>query len=117
MPSPSEAHPGARGLTTVLKRCTVPALVVSIDSDLLFPSEQQDLLAAFLPEATLVKLESSDGHDGFLLEMSAMGNLIKTYLQQHIPTILATAGCNIEERVEEDVVLHSVFGEVDSHFQ
>lgn len=45
-----------------------PTLVVSIDSDqLYFPSEQQRVAAA-LPHAELLTLDSLYGHDGFLVE-------------------------------------------------
>lgn len=44
------------------------ALVIGIETDGLFtPSEQREL-AAYIPQAQLVIIQSKDGHDGFLLE-------------------------------------------------
>lgn len=117
VPLPSEVHPNAQTLAAVLGSCGAPALIMSIHSDLLFPAEQQSLLATHLPDSRLVKLESSDGHDGFLLELSTVGDLIKTYLQQHFPRLFETVLCSSEEDTTEDETIpDSVFGEIDSQF-
>ena len=43
------------------------ALVVAINSDGLFTLVEQQELANSIPDARLVVVESTDGHDGFLL--------------------------------------------------
>ncbi|KAK4937186.1 L-homoserine-O-acetyltransferase [Elasticomyces elasticus] len=114
----TEAQPEVEALAHILSKCLTPALVVSIDSDMLFPPEQQVLLAAYLPDATLVKLQSSDGHDGFLLELETMDGLIRSFLLKHIPAAFAAAPILItQEECQEENSLNSVFGEMDSHFQ
>ncbi|KAK5293468.1 L-homoserine-O-acetyltransferase [Exophiala xenobiotica] len=115
---PADAHPDISSLAHILGNCKTPALIVSIDSDMLFPPEQQDLLATYLPNAQLVKLQSSDGHDGFLLELEATDEMIRSFLQQHNPAVFAAAPSDsTEEAMPVEASLHSVFGEVDSHFQ
>ncbi|EXJ75978.1 homoserine O-acetyltransferase [Cladophialophora psammophila CBS 110553] len=111
---PSEEHPSTESVAAVLATCTAPALVVSIDSDLLFPSEQQTLLANSLPQAKLMKLDSSDGHDGFLLEMSAMEEPISTFLRDHNANIFEAPVFGDDEDDNEEVVTDSVFGELES---
>ena len=58
---------------------TAPALVVSIDSDVLYPPVEQEELAAALPDARLVTLRSPHGHDAFLIEGEAVGALVKDF--------------------------------------
>jgi homoserine O-acetyltransferase len=57
---------------------TIPrgALVIGIDSDGLFtPSEQREL-AAHIPDAQLVIIQSKNGHDGFLLEFEEINRCV-----------------------------------------
>lgn len=53
-----------------------PALVVDIDTDVLFTSAQSDALAALLPNATRATLTSEHGHDGFLIEWAGLAPLV-----------------------------------------
>lgn len=63
----------------VLNSIQQPALVVGIDSDVLYPlSEQQDLVE-HLPRATLETLSAPHGHDSFLLELEALNDLVGTW--------------------------------------
>jgi homoserine O-acetyltransferase/O-succinyltransferase len=110
-------QPNTERVTKVLETCSsLPTLVVSIDSDLLFPPEQQILLAEALPQATLVKLDSSDGHDGFLLEMSAMADAISQFLRVVVPTLYETTTDHSSEEDESHTVINSVFGEMEADF-
>jgi homoserine O-acetyltransferase/O-succinyltransferase len=63
-----------------LKVATMPALVLGIDSDLLYPLAEQQALATALPNATLKVITSEDGHDGFLLEQDQVGSYITEFL-------------------------------------
>ncbi|OAL27527.1 hypothetical protein AYO22_03431 [Fonsecaea multimorphosa] len=117
MQLPFEEHPSLKSVAAVLASCTAPALVVSIDSDLLFPADQQTLLANSLPQAKLMKLDSSDGHDGFLLEMSTMEESISAFLRDHCASIFeAPALDGGVDGDKDDVVTNSVFGELEVHF-
>lgn len=54
----------------------VPALVVAVDSDVLYPPEEQIELAAGLRQARLAWLRSPHGHDAFLIEAEALNELL-----------------------------------------
>lgn len=66
--------------SALLSQLQMPALVVGIDSDALFPIEEQQLIAAYLPNAQLVTLSSAFGHDGFLVEYEALTQHIQAFL-------------------------------------
>ncbi len=51
-------------------------LVVGIDTDILFPAEDQEIMARHIPGARLQWLHSDFGHDGFLLEFDALSEMI-----------------------------------------
>lgn len=56
------------------------ALVVDVDSDVLFPSAQSDALAGLLRRAERRTISSQHGHDGFLLEWAALAPLLERAL-------------------------------------
>jgi homoserine O-acetyltransferase/O-succinyltransferase len=82
-----DSHDVTRGrstsLETVLGRVEIPALVLGIDSDILYPLHEQEELAKFLPNSTLKVIHSIDGHDGFLLEQDQVGQHITDFLSIH----------------------------------
>jgi homoserine O-acetyltransferase len=57
----------------------VPALVVSIDTDVLYPPVEQEELAAALPAGRLVTLASPHGHDAFLIEGEATNRIVASF--------------------------------------
>lgn len=59
-----------------LSAVQAPALIVGINSDLLYPLAEQKELAALLPNARLEVLESACGHDAFLIETSHLNQLV-----------------------------------------
>jgi homoserine O-acetyltransferase len=67
-----DSHHIARGRnkTTeeVLQTITQNALIMGVNSDILCPVEEQRFLFKYLPDATLVEIDSVYGHDGFLVE-------------------------------------------------
>jgi homoserine O-acetyltransferase len=70
---------GRDGWRAALGRIGVPALVVSIDSDTLYPPVEQEDLAAALPEGRLARLASPHGHDAFLIDGAATGALVAAF--------------------------------------
>lgn len=76
------AHDVARGrgdYREVLASINQPALVVSVASDLLYPPHEQQELVRFLPDARYEILDSTEGHDGFLIETELLGTLIAQF--------------------------------------
>lgn len=69
---------GRGGSQAALARYRGPATVVGIDSDRLYPVEEQHELAALLPGAgaTATVLSSPHGHDSFLIERDAVGEVV-----------------------------------------
>jgi homoserine O-acetyltransferase/O-succinyltransferase len=51
-----------------LARIAQRTLVVSVNSDWLYPPQEQASLAKALPHAELLSIDSASGHDGFLLD-------------------------------------------------
>lgn len=70
---------GRGGAAAALAEMEMPALVLSIDSDLLIPPSEQRFLAGHLPQAEFVMLESMYGHDGFLIETDRIGKILKDF--------------------------------------
>ncbi|MCW2653242.1 MAG: homoserine O-acetyltransferase [Mycobacterium sp.] len=70
------------GVPAALCSCPVPVVVGGITSDRLYPLRLQEELADLLPGCTgLNVVDSVYGHDGFLLETEAVGDLIRQTLK------------------------------------
>jgi homoserine O-acetyltransferase len=54
--------------------------VIGIDSDRLFPVEEQKMIAAHVPGAVYHEITSKFGHDGFLLENDQLTEIIEPLL-------------------------------------
>jgi homoserine O-acetyltransferase len=56
-----------------------PALVVGIDSDVLYPLREQRELIEHLPRATLEVLSAPHGHDSFLIELDTLNDVVAAW--------------------------------------
>ncbi len=66
------------GVARALEAITVPVVVVSIDTDRLFPPRLQVEISELVPTAApLVTISSDFGHDGFLVESEAVGEAVR----------------------------------------
>ena len=73
---------GRGGVEAALRSCTVPVVVGGITSDRLYPLRLQEELVELLPRCDgLHIVDSLCGHDGFLIETEAVGELIRRTLQ------------------------------------
>lgn len=80
-----DGHDLARGrgpYLPALASIRVPALVVAIDSDALYPPEEQAELAAGLGRGRLAWLRSPHGHDAFLIEGEQVDRLLLDFRRQ-----------------------------------
>jgi homoserine O-acetyltransferase/O-succinyltransferase len=68
------------GAANALKKISAPALVIGLQSDILFPLSEQEYLAEHIPDATLAIIDSMYGHDGFLLEFEAIEKEIRKFI-------------------------------------
>lgn len=72
---------GRGGVGKALESITIPIVVVSIDTDRLFPPRLQAEIADLAPHALPVESISSPfGHDGFLVEVESVGAIIRKAL-------------------------------------
>lgn len=76
---------GARrgGMAAALADFTGSLVVVSVDSDRLYPPAQSQALVDARPGARLVQLSSPHGHDSFLIEREQVGDIIRAVLRSH----------------------------------
>ncbi len=76
------------GVESALQRITAKTLVVGIDSDVLYPIEEQRFLAQHIPGAELSVLQSNFGHDGFLLEYPQLEKVLGPFLALSAPAFI-----------------------------
>ena len=77
---------GRNGLVPAMARVAAPALVMGINSDILYPTYQQrqihDLLLAGGTKSDYVEIDSPHGHDAFLINLEQVGPPLKAFLDQ-----------------------------------
>ncbi len=68
------------GVQKALATITAKSLVVAIGSDILFPPAELQRLSSMIPTSRYAQIESSFGHDGFLIEWRALERVIEDFL-------------------------------------
>ena len=69
---------GRGGVAAALATITIPVIVVAIDTDRLFPPRLQEEIVELTPTAEpLVTISSPFGHDGFLIEVEEVANVLR----------------------------------------
>jgi homoserine O-acetyltransferase len=73
----------ARGidLMQALNSITIATLIIGIKSDILCPLEEQRFMAAHLSNAQLVEIDSTYGHDGFIIETKQITTHLAPFIQ------------------------------------
>ncbi|MEY3704649.1 MAG: hypothetical protein RLZZ79_605 [Actinomycetota bacterium] len=70
------------GVESALATAQVPILVLSIDTDRLFPPRLQEEIVRLAPSALPLRTISSPfGHDGFLIEVESVGSFVRQALE------------------------------------
>jgi homoserine O-acetyltransferase len=85
------------GVEEALKLIKAKALVIGIHSDVLFPVEEQVQIAAHIPQAQLELIDSTYGHDGFLIEYAEIERLARPFLEGDI-TLFEARKYRLRER-------------------
>ena len=67
-------------LENTLAMVKAKTLSIGISSDILFPPEEQKVLAKHIPGAAYAEIHSDFGHDGFLIENKQLEDLISRFL-------------------------------------
>lgn len=73
---------GRGGVPAALARIKANTLLVGIDSDFLFPIQEQREMQQHIPNAHFVGISSAFGHDGFLLEYKQLAAVIDTFYEK-----------------------------------
>jgi homoserine O-acetyltransferase len=75
---------GRGGVEAALQRIIAPVLTIGIDSDILYPAYQQQIIHSHITHRDArnqyVELHSDEGHDGFLIETVTVGREISRFL-------------------------------------
>jgi homoserine O-acetyltransferase len=83
-----DSHDVSRGrgaYPEVLGQVTQPTLVAGITSDVLYPLREQEELYRHLGNCReFHRIESEEGHDGFLLETQQVSSMVKRFLHEHV---------------------------------
>jgi homoserine O-acetyltransferase/O-succinyltransferase len=82
-----DTHDVSRGrgdYHAVLGRIRQQALVIGIDTDVLYPLAEQRELAERLPNARLAVLEAPHGHDSFLIELDAVNDIVARWRRETV---------------------------------
>ncbi|MEM9337364.1 MAG: homoserine O-acetyltransferase [Bacteroidota bacterium] len=69
------------GLENALKRIRSRAIVMGVDTDILFPSHEQAFIASHIENSSFHQLTSEYGHDGFLIEAEQITSILKNELE------------------------------------
>jgi homoserine O-acetyltransferase len=73
---------GRGGVLNALKKIKADVLCVGIKSDLLFPTDEQKLIAANTAKAEYVEIDSFYGHDGFLIETEIVSDVVRKFWEK-----------------------------------
>lgn len=71
---------GRGSVANALRQIKAHTLVVAISSDILFPVEAHIPMRQYIPDVEYHLIESSFGHDGFLVEHEKLNNIITNFM-------------------------------------
>jgi len=90
-----DTHNIGRGrgeLSSVLASIRSSTLVIAIQSDILYPLEEQKLIADQIPDATFTTIDSLYGHDGFLIEGESISKKLNDFLSKKVDYLSVKEG-------------------------
>ncbi len=64
----------------VLRSMHLPVEILSINSDILYPKEEQEELARFMPKSNILYLDEPYGHDAFLIDVEKVSRMVRDFL-------------------------------------
>lgn len=74
---------GRGGVEEALKCIQARALVVGIETDYLFPTNEQRLIAANLELSHYLEISTPYGHDGFLIEWDLLDDMVRSFWEDN----------------------------------
>ncbi len=66
----------------VLASMKLPVEILSIYSDVLYPREEQEELARYMPNSRLLYLHEPYGHDAFLIDVETVSRMVREFLER-----------------------------------
>ncbi|MEO9482398.1 MAG: homoserine O-acetyltransferase [Ekhidna sp.] len=69
------------GLENTLSRLRSRAIVIGVETDILFPLHEQKFIFDHIPNAAFYPIQSLYGHDGFLIETEKISAILKKEIQ------------------------------------
>jgi len=79
-----DSHHLGRGrggdLIAVLQTIFQPTLIIGIGSDILCPLDEQRFMTDHMPHADLYVIDSTYGHDGFIIETQQITEILKSFI-------------------------------------
>jgi homoserine O-acetyltransferase len=82
------------GIEKALAQIKAKTLIIGITSDILFPIEEQKKLWLHIPNSKLKTIESSFGHDGFLIEHEILNEHFRNFLNYQPQSIFKSTKFN-----------------------
>ena len=81
-----DSHHIGRGrggdVEVMLQSIKQPTLLIGISSDILCPLEEQRHMQQHLADCELVEIDSAYGHDGFMVEVQKISEVLKSWLEE-----------------------------------
>ncbi|PHH71458.1 hypothetical protein CDD80_5255 [Ophiocordyceps camponoti-rufipedis] len=90
-----------------------PTLVLGIETDGLFTFDEQQEIATHVANARLERIDSSEGHDAFLLQFEQVNRHILTFLNEVLPDIMGRDGTAPQACELDGLTASSTFGEAE----
>ncbi len=81
-----DGHDVTRGrgsLPEVMQRLSMPALFIGIQSDVLYPVEEQQEMVGHVQQGVYREIQSPHGHDAFLMEFNQLEVMLKPFLEHY----------------------------------
>ncbi len=69
-------------LQEALNSIQQPTLIIGIEGDILCPLPEQEFLAKYISNSSLEIIQSDYGHDGFLIEATAISAILKKWMEE-----------------------------------
>jgi homoserine O-acetyltransferase len=83
MDSHNVARNRAEKIEYALNQIKAKTLVIGVISDILFPTTEQKFLAKHIKNATYAEIDSTFGHDGFLIETKKISKVVADFYQEN----------------------------------